>query len=314
MTNLTRRQMLLTSAAVGVASSQQLAAEPKMNSAPDSGVRFCLNTSTIRGQKLSLETEVDLAAAAGYDGIEPWIREIEAYRDSGKSLPDLKKRIADSGLKVESAIGFANWIVDDPAKRQDGIEQMKRDMDLVSQIGGTRIAAPPVGAHTPDAPKIELLAAAERYAAIVRCGRDIGVIPQVELWGFSKNLSRLGESVFVAIESGEKEACLLPDIYHIYKGGSSIEGLHMLSGIGIECFHFNDYPETPERAAMTDADRVYPGDGIAPWERIREILTQIGFQGVISLELFNRDYWTQDPQQVITTGLQKMKAVWAKSQ
>jgi 2-keto-myo-inositol isomerase len=30
---------------------------------------------------------------------------------------DLKKRISDCGLTVESAIGFAEWIVDDDARR-----------------------------------------------------------------------------------------------------------------------------------------------------------------------------------------------------
>lgn len=278
---------------------------------PKSAVRFCLNTSTIRGQKLTLEEEITLASSVGYDAIEPWIREIEVYRESGKSLSDLKKKIADLGLTVESAIGFAQWIVDDPTTRAAGLEQMKREMDLLSQIGGIRIAAPPVGAQSADSPMIDLFAAAERYAAVVRIGRDLGVIPQVEIWGFSKNLSRLGESVFVAIESGEPEACLLPDIYHIHKGGSSYEGLHMLSGVGIECFHFNDFPAKPPRETITDAARVYPGDGVAPWKRIREILTQIHFQGVISLELFNPDYWQQDARQVLTTGLQKMKAVWA---
>ncbi|MEZ6108646.1 MAG: hypothetical protein R3B96_21830 [Pirellulaceae bacterium] len=54
-----------------------------------------------------------LAAKAGYDGIEPWIREIEVYQQEGGSLADLRKRLDDHGLRVESAIGFPQWIVDD---------------------------------------------------------------------------------------------------------------------------------------------------------------------------------------------------------
>ena len=38
-------------------------------------------------------------------------------------------------------------------------------------------------------------------------------------------------------------------------------------------------------------------------------LRKLGFKGVLSLELFNRDYWKQDPLQVARTGLEKMKAV-----
>ena len=75
-----------------------------------SSFKYCLNTSTIRGQELSLPQQVQVAAEAGYDGIEPWIRDIEAYRDGGGSLADLAKQIEDAGLEVASAIGFANWI------------------------------------------------------------------------------------------------------------------------------------------------------------------------------------------------------------
>ena len=85
--------------------------------------RYCLNTSTLRGQKLPLAEEVRIAAEAGYTGIEPWIREIKAHQENGGSLGDLKKQIADSGLVVESAIGFSNWIVDDKKKRTAALEQ-----------------------------------------------------------------------------------------------------------------------------------------------------------------------------------------------
>ena len=156
---VTRRQLLGQTALAGVAaslispanalgqkSSSQEAATNKRSLTAVDAIRYCLNTSTIRGQQLPLAEEVRLTAAAGYDGIEPWMREIEQHRRDGHSLSDLKKQIRDAGLTVDSAIGFAHWIVDDDEQRAKGIESLKRDMDLVRQIGGTRIAAPPVGA------------------------------------------------------------------------------------------------------------------------------------------------------------------------
>ena len=117
-----------------------VAAAPKTG-----GFRFCLNTSTIMGQKLGLVEEIEIAAKAGYVAIEPWINEIEKYVEGGGSLKDLHKRIADHGLEVASGIGFAEWIVDDPERRKKGLETAKRDMDLLQQIGGKRLAAPPAG-------------------------------------------------------------------------------------------------------------------------------------------------------------------------
>ena len=267
--------------------------------------RYCLNTSTIAGQKLTLAEEVDLVAKAGYDGIEPWIREIKAHVDKGGSLRDMSKRIADHGLRVESAIGFARWIVDDESTRKAGLEEAKRDMDLVRQIGGTRIAAPPAGATSGG--RLDLFEAANRYRALLVSGADIGVTPQIEVWGGSQNLSRLGEAVFVAIESGHDDACLLPDVYQIYKGGSDFAGLKMVAGTSMHCFHVNDYPADPPRATIGDKDRVYSGDGIAPLNDVFRTLAMVGFFGALSLELFNRDYWAKDAAEVLSTGLRKMK-------
>ena len=99
------------------------------------------NTSTIRGQNLPITEEIDIAAKAGYTGIEPWLGKLNEYKNDGGSLKDLRKRIDDHGLTIESAIGFARWIVDDDAQRAKGLEEAKRDMDLLAQLGAKRIAA-----------------------------------------------------------------------------------------------------------------------------------------------------------------------------
>jgi len=265
--------------------------------------RFCLNTGTLRGHKLPLLEEAQVASKAGYTAIEPWVSEIEQYAAEGGSLKDLGKRIADLGLTVESAIGFAEWIVDDDARRAKALEQAKRDMDAVRQIGGKRIAAPPSGAT--DVGGMDLLKVAERYHALLELGESMEVVPQLELWGFSRTLSRLGEVAFVALEAAHPQACLLLDVYHIYKGGSHPASVSLLSGAAMHVFHINDYPASPPRAQITDADRVYPGDGVAPLGLILRTLHAAGFRGCLSLELFNKGYWEQGALTVARTGLRK---------
>jgi sugar phosphate isomerase/epimerase len=77
----------------------------------------------------------------------------------------------------------------------------------------------------------------------------------------------------------------------------------------MQVFHMNDYPAKPARAEITDAHRVYPGDGVAPLVPMLRTLRSLGFRGVLSLELFNRDYWKQNPLTVAQRGLEKMRAV-----
>jgi sugar phosphate isomerase/epimerase len=260
---------------------------------------------------LGIVREVEVAAQAGYDAIEPWMGTLDAYVKGGGSLKDLGKRIRDLGLTVESAIGFAQWIVDDEAARNKGFEQAKRDMDTLIQIGGKRIAAPPAGAT--DKPGPDLATAAARYLKLLELGDQMGIVPEAEVWGFSKTLSRLSETVYVAVAAGHPKACVLPDVYHLHKGGSGFEGLKLLSGIAVQMFHINDYPADPPRETINDSHRVYPGDGVAPLPEMLRDLRLAGFHGFLSLELFNKDYWKQDALAVAKTGLEKMKSVVAKS-
>jgi 2-keto-myo-inositol isomerase len=288
-------------------SAAQGQARPAMQ--PD--LQYCLNTSTIREQKLSVPEQIDLASKAGYNAIEPWLGDLHKHVELGGSLADLKKQLNDRGLVVASAIGFAEWIVDDDARRAAGLETAKRDMGVIAQLGGTHIAAPPAGA-TREA-NLNLQKAAERYAALLDVGAAAGVIPQLEVWGFSSALSKLGEVLFVAAESKHPQACLLLDVYHLYKGGSDFGGLRLASGAAMHCFHMNDYPADPPREAIRDADRVYPGDGVAPLTEILRTLLASGFRGTLSLELFNPTYWKEDPLAVAKTGLAKMQAAVAKA-
>lgn len=275
--------------------------------------RYSLNTSTIRGQKLGLEKEIDTAAEAGYDAFEPWVSTIQEYVKSGGKLADIRKRVNDRGLTVEGAISFAQWIVDDDGRRAAAVEQIKREMDLLAQIGGKRIAAPPIGANGNDAPILDLAKVAERYRAILEVGDTTGVTPILELWGPSKNLHRLGECMFVIVETGHPRACLLGDVYHIYKGGSDFIGLKAISASAMPVLHMNDYPADPPRERIADRDRIMPGDGIAPLPQILATLAANGGPRVLSLELFSQVYWEKDAMEVARTGLAKMKAAVQKS-
>jgi sugar phosphate isomerase/epimerase len=272
---------------------------------------LCLNTSTIRGQKVPLPQEIELAAKAGFTAIEPWVGEINDYVKAGGDVKDLKKRFADNGLAVVDAIGFAPWLMGDEAVHKKGLEAMKRDMELVAAVGGLRIAAPPMGAQ--QLTNFDLNLAAERYRHILELGDQAGVTPMLEVWGHSKTLGTLAEAAFVAVAAKYPKACILTDVYHLYKGGSGYEGLKLIDGAAMPVMHFNDYPADPPRDKIKDEHRIYPGDGIAPIGQILKDLKSTGATTALSLELFNKDYWKLDALEVLKTGVAKMRAAVEKA-
>jgi sugar phosphate isomerase/epimerase len=305
---LTRRDVLRAGAAGAGATLLLGRSLPEATAAAEQqagSFRYCLNTALLRGYRLGILEQVDLAGGAGYDGIEPWIADVQKYAASGGSIPDLKRRIADRGLVVESAIGFAPWIVEDAGERAKGLEQARREMELVSQIGGKRIAAPPAGAV--EGPAISLSAVAERYRALLEAGATIGVVAQLEVWGFAKNVSRVSEAAYAAIEAGHPDACLLLDVYHLYKGGSGYQGLRQLSRQAVRVMHMNDYPAIP-RERIEDKNRVLPGEGVAPLSEVLSTLRANGCATALSIEIFNEGYWKKyDAKTLTALGLERMR-------
>jgi sugar phosphate isomerase/epimerase len=77
--------------------------------------------------------------------------------------------------------------------------------------------------------------------------------------------------------------------------------------------HFNDYPADPPREKIKDEHRIYPGDGIAPITQILKDLKASGGTTALSLELFNREYWKQDPAEVLKTGAAKIRTAIEKA-
>jgi len=304
MTKMSRRELLFaTGTAAGAAMLPSTA-----SAAPKSPkFEFSLNMSTIMGQKLGFIKELEIASAAGYKHCEIWVPTLEAYLKSGGSLLEAKKRIHDLGINIQNAIGFAQWIVDDEATRKQGVEQMKREMGMLAELGCFRTAAPPMGA-TKEA-GLDLRRAAERYRTILDVGTSTGVTPQLEMWGHSKNLNRVADVLFVAAEAGQANAKLLLDVFHIYKGESSIDCLHLVGENSIDVFHVNDYVTTIKPTSITDGDRIYAGDGEAPIKEIIKRLKPSEKPVILSLELFNKELWAQDPLMVAKTGLEKMKSL-----
>jgi 2-keto-myo-inositol isomerase len=306
-----RREVLSSAvAAVGAAVVSSTAGEAQAQQPARGRTRpagepfgYCLNTSTIRGNKLDIVAVVNAAAKAGFHAIEPWIMELDAYAKGG-TLKDLAKRIADAGLTVESAIAFNSFLDDDDARRAAAMERLKVDMDKVAQIGGTRIAAPPGNSRT----AVSLDNAAKYYREALEMGGKTGVQPLLELWGTHPLLGPLKHGIYVTVAAGRPDASLLLDVFHLYKSGTPFTALKQINGASLHVMHLNDYPEAADSSTLNDGNRIYPGDGVAPLRQILRDLRDNGFRGYLSLELFNKEYWARSADDNLKTAMEKIRA------
>ncbi|CAM4105907.1 sugar phosphate isomerase/epimerase [Paenibacillus alkaliterrae] len=269
--------------------------------------KLSLNASTLFPYKLGVEEQIAVAAEAGYAGIELWVRDIDAYLAGGGKLPELRRHIEASGIAVVNAIAFWSWADSEEAARRKGFEHAKRELELLAELGCAAAAAPPFGSVA----GVSLDDMAEQFAKLAKLSRGIGLEPYLEFWGRASKLNRLSEAVYVAMQSGVKDARLLLDPFHMYTGESEIEGIGFLRGDRIGIVHVNDYPAEPARAMIADEDRVFPGDGIAPSARIAQLLHASGYDGYLSLELFTPDFNGRTALEIAKHGLEKAKASYS---
>ena len=269
---------------------------------------YCLNTSTIRPTPLL--KKIEIAGKAGYNAIEPWNDEINAYLEQGGSLAELKHALADAGLKVVSVIALHSWITTEGAEYQRVLDDCRRRMAQAVELGSPYIVA------SPPQQVVDLNHASQRFGELLAIGTAAGVVPSMEFLGFVDGVKSVAAAWAIASGTGHPRATVVADVFHMIRGGGSVDDLLLLqgghprnAGSCLACFHINDLPPQPDPLTQKDEDRVMVGDGIADLPRVIANLRSIGYRGPLSLELFNRSLWEQDPLEVVERGLERIRAL-----
>ncbi len=268
--------------------------------------KFALNASTLFPFELDVIEQIRIAAEAGYDGIELWVKDIESYLDKGGSLKTIKEILADKSISVVNAITFFKWSDVHEPTRVKGLVEAEKEMTMLKEIGCKAVAAPPSG----NMDDLTLETIAEHFTALTTIARRMDMEIFLEFWGKANKLATLSEAMYIAMESGLSDVKFLLDPFHMYTGGSCFTNLAYLNQRNIGIFHVNDYPEHPPKEQITDSERQFPGDGIAPTEQIANYLVEMNYQGYLSLELFIGNYGNQSALEVATHGLKKMKQTY----
>jgi sugar phosphate isomerase/epimerase len=260
---------------------------------------FCLNTSTIKPQPL-LE-KIRLTAEAGYAGVELWINDLYEHVGRGGEIRDVEKALADHGLIVPCTIAMRQWGEAGELEYPLMLEEARRRMELAARIGAPYIVA------TPPREPCDLTQLTARYRDLLRIGREIGIRPTFEYISFFGSASRLDQAWQVVRDSGEDDATLILDAFHNWNSHSSLDDLRQVPLERISHYHFDDAARDIPAGEQKDPDRVMPGEGAIDLRAEVDALREKGYDGTVSLELFNAALWQQDPADVLRFGLERMR-------
>ena len=98
--------------------------------------------------------------------------------------------------------------------------------------------------------------------------------------------------------AGHPACGLLLDAYHMERSGSGGRGFDAMTGEEIFAFQYSDVPHGPPPAGPRPTDRLMPGAGRVRWKEVFGLLAEKGWNGFLSYEAPNPEYWARPPTEV----------------
>lgn len=262
----------------------------------------CLNTSTI--QPTALARKLELIAGAGFRHVELWNAEIDLHlQATGETLADVRRRIDDQGLQVEGIVAFMGWADAADDALPIVLEECRRRAAQAAAVGSRSIVVSPPMRRVP----IEQFVS--RFELVRQIANENGLTPFLEFLGFTEQYHTLNSVLDCARRYPAGSVPIVGDSFHLIRGGGSLDNLLQLGQGELGIFHINDLPADPPFSEQTDHDRVMLGEGVIDLKHVISLLKKINYSGAVSLELFNKKLWQENPEIVLRTGFERLSAL-----
>lgn len=244
-----------------------------------------------------LVTDIRAAGAAKFDLLEIWAAKLREFLKT-KTTSDLKNLLAESNIEPYSI----NSIEHITFRTNDDYEKIKAECEELSRIAG-EIGCPYVvvvpGKLPENATKEEIVNESVRVLnELADIAEKHGVSLAFEFLGqtdCSVQTLDLCSEIVEKVDRANVGNVL--DTFHFYAGNSTFEAIERLDPAKLFIFHINDAENLPKET-LTDAHRLYPGTGILPIREIKERFDKIGYDRMVSIEIFRPEYWNEDPFEV----------------
>ncbi len=258
-------------------------------------MKIALNGATT--MHADLETDIKAASEAGYELLEIWAAKLREFLKD-KTTDDLKDLLEDHDLEPYSI----NSIEHITFRTAEDYEKIIAECEELCKIAG-EIDCPYVivvpGKLPENATKDEII---EESVKVLNELGDIAEKHNVSLaFEFLGQADCSVQTLDLCNEIVEKvdreNIGNVIDTFHFYAGNSSFEAIEKMKPEKLFIFHINDAEDLPKEQ-LTDAHRVYPGEGILPIKEIKAKFDEIGYDRMVSVEIFRPEYWNENPFEV----------------
>ena len=300
MTTLSRRGMLLAPVALAATSAVTTAAnEKKMTLAMHQ------NTSNGAGYRKSLEGW----ARAGIKDVEITNTLLDEFLKTD-SLASARGVISDLGLNLVHAATGVTGLWEPNPNRAAALENLKRRCEMYANMGLNRVYA--TTATNKKITEEDYKAAPENMHDAGEVAKQFNISLRIEFLRTSPFISTLPTILKMTRAAAHPNIVPMLDCYHFWSGLSKLEDLDTIRPGEIGHVHFQDVPDIP-RELLDSSTRIIPGDGVSPLVRILGKLSEKGYAGPLSVELFLPKFQQGDPYEVAREIRVKSEAVMRKA-
>jgi 2-keto-myo-inositol isomerase len=255
-------------------------------------MKIALNGATT--MHADLATDIEAAHAAGFDLIELWKSKLIDYLQDN-STADLKRLLDEHSLEPWSINSIEHVTFRTPHDYAAVKEECERLCSIAGELGCPYIVVVP-GKLPEGATKEQIIDESVRVLnELGDIAQHHGVRLAFEFLGqrdCSVQTLDLAKEIIETIDRAN--IGLVIDTFHFYAGNSTFEAIDTLDPEKLFIFHINDAEDLP-KDQLTDAQRLYPGTGILPIREMKEHFDRIGYNRMVSVEIFRPEYWAQDP-------------------
>jgi 4-hydroxyphenylpyruvate dioxygenase len=244
-----------------------------------------------------LAEKLEATAAAGFAGVEIFENDLLSFNGTPA---DVRRMAGDLGLEIAAFQPFRDFEGMPPEKRERTFARAERKLDLMAELGCTLLMI--CSNVAPDS-----LGGIERIAADLRelggraQARGMRVGYEALSWGRHVNDYR---DAWEAVRRADHSAIgLVLDTFHMFARGTDLGPLRNIPADRIFLVQVADAP-------MLDMDyltwgrhfRCFPGQGEMPLADFMEALAATGYDGLLSLEIFNDQFRAGSTRSVAVDG------------
>lgn len=280
-------------------------------------VAMMVATRASAATKMSLAIHQNTSAASGYrQSLEGWARAgIKNVEITAALLDDFlktdspaaaKRVLTDNGLTPVSAACGVGGLWEPNPNHATALENLKKRCEQFAELGLKHVYAPVGGMQKFTEDDYKTGADNMRSAGDVVKQFDMRVT--AEFTRGSAFISTLRTMLQVTRAAAHPSVKPLFDCYHFWSGNNKLEDLDQIRPGEIGHVHFQDVPDMP-RELLDNTTRIIPGDGVSPLTTILRKLSDKGYAGPLSVELFLPKFQQGDPYEVAQEIRRKAEAV-----